>query len=84
MYARIAAGSVIDLSRGGSAHVSTVGGGNGPRGLTGVDCEVASVRWLDNDEELAHPHDSGSGLLCVDATGYPYGVDRVVRVAEVG
>ena len=37
----------------------------------------------DNDEELAYTHDGDSGLLCIDATGYPYGVDRVVRVAEV-
>jgi alpha-L-fucosidase len=73
------------LSVGGDAHVSTGGGGAGagPRGFTGVDGTVAAVRWIDNDEDLRFSHDADSGLFCVDATGYPYGVDRVVRVAEV-
>lgn len=74
---------IHNLSVGGDAHVSLGGGGAGPRGFTHVDRPVASVRWLDNDEELTHTHDLESGLLCIDATGYPYGVDRVVRVAEV-
>ena len=74
---------VHNLSIGGDAHVSTGGGGGGPRGFTGVTGDVGSVHWLDNDEELDHTYDARSGLLCVDATGYPYGVDRVVRVAEV-
>ncbi|MBT3344446.1 MAG: alpha-L-fucosidase, partial [Gemmatimonadetes bacterium] len=74
---------IHNLSVGGDAHVTTGGGGAGPRGFAGVGRNVASVRWLDNDESLAHTHDIDSGLLCIDATGYPYGVDRVVRVAEV-
>jgi alpha-L-fucosidase len=73
---------VHNLSVGGDAHVST-GGGGGPRDFTAVTGDVGSVHWLDNDEELDHTYDARSGLLSVDATGYPYGVDRVVRVAEV-
>ena len=42
-----------------------------------------TARWLDNDEKLAFTHDPDSGLFCLDATGYPYGVDRVVRIAEL-
>ena len=57
--------------------------GGGPRDFTAVTGDVGSVHWLDNDEELNHTYDARSVLLCVDATGYPYGVDRVVRVAEV-
>jgi len=74
---------VHNLSVGGDAHVTTGSGGAGPRGFTGVRRSVAAIHWLDNDEELAYTHDGDSGLLCIDATGYPYGVDRVVRVAEV-
>lgn len=74
---------IHNLSVGGDAHVSVGGGGAGPRGFTGVDRAVESVRWLDNDETLSFTHNADSGLLCIDATGYPYGVDRVVRVAEV-
>jgi alpha-L-fucosidase len=74
---------VHNLTRGGDVHVTTGGGGTGPRGFRGVERAVSSVRWVDNGEDLAFTHDAGNGLLCVDATGYPYGVDRVVRVAEV-
>ena len=65
----------------GDAHVTVGGGGVGPRGFARFDRPVAGVRWIDNDEELRFAHEGG--LLCIDATGYPYGVDRVVRVAEV-
>ena len=74
---------IHNLSVGGDAHVTTGGGGAGPHGFTGVGRDVTSVRWLDNDESLVYTHDADSGLLSIDATGYPYGVDRVVRVAEV-
>ena len=74
---------IHNLSVGGDAHVTPGGGGAGPRGFTSVGRDVTAVRWLDNDESLAYTHDTKSGLLCIDATGYPYGVDRVVRVAEV-
>ena len=69
------------LAVGGDAHVTVGGGGAGPRAFRGLDRAVSSVRWIDNEESLAFTHDAG--LLCIDATGYPYGVDRVVRVAEV-
>lgn len=57
------------------------GGGVGSRGFTRFDRPVAGVRWIDNDEELRFAHEGG--LLCIEATGYPYGVDRVVRIAEM-
>ena len=55
--------------------------GAGPRGFTDFERKVSSVRWIDNGEELRFTQEGG--LFCVEATGYPYGVDRVVRVAEV-
>ena len=69
------------LSVGGDAHVTVGAGGAGPRAFRGLDRSVTGVRWIDNEEELTFTH--ANGLLCVDATGYPYGVDRIVRVAEV-
>ncbi len=69
------------LSTGGDAHVTLGGGGAGPRGFTDFERKVSSVRWIDNGEELRFTQEGG--LFCVEATGYPYGVDRVVRVAEV-
>lgn len=74
---------VHNLAISGHASVTVGVGGAGPRAFSGVNRPVGAVRWLDNDEALPFTHDPGSGLLCVQATGYPYGVNLVVRVAEV-
>jgi alpha-L-fucosidase len=71
------------LSIDGHANVTTGDGGTGPKSFTGVKRPVRSVRWLDNGEELKFTHDPESGLLCFEATGYPYGDNLVVRVAVV-
>lgn len=67
----------------GHANVTIDGGGTGPKSFSGVHRPVSSVRWLDNDEELSFTHDPESGLLCFQATGYPYGDNLVVRIAVV-
>ncbi|AZN43106.1 alpha-L-fucosidase [Paenibacillus albus] len=74
---------IHDLTIDGHANVTTAALGSGPRVFTNVTDPVASVRWLDNDEELSFTHDAESGLLCFNATGYPYGDNLVVRVAVV-
>ena len=74
---------VHDLSRSGHADVTTGGGGAGPRAFSGLTREVSGARWMDDGEDLPFTHDPDSGLFCLDATGYPYGVDMVVRVAEL-
>lgn len=42
---------------------------------------VKQVRWMDNDESLAF--EQADGRLTVQATPFPYGVNLVVRVAEI-
>jgi alpha-L-fucosidase len=74
---------VHSLAIAGHGDVTLGHGGTGPRAFTGVSGDVSSVRWLDNDEELSFTQDAESGLLCFDATGYPYGVNLVVRVARL-
>jgi len=61
----------------------TVGGagGKGPRTFAGVADRVKSVRWLDNGEELTFVQNAGADLFSFYATGYPYGINLVVRVA---
>ncbi|MEZ6242410.1 MAG: alpha-L-fucosidase [Phycisphaerales bacterium] len=56
--------------------------GPGPRHFTGVPARFTRARWLDNDEQLELERDA-SGALTLHATGYPYGVDTVVRVARL-
>ena len=46
----------------------------------GVKDEIESVKWMDNDEELAFVQ--GDNMLAVDFTGQPYGKSYPVRVAK--
>jgi alpha-L-fucosidase len=74
---------IHQLAVSGHGHVTMGVGGAGPRAFSGLRRKIASVRWLDNQEELAFAQDPESGLFSFAATGYPYGVDLVVRVAEL-
>ena len=72
-----------DLSRQGDANVVTGGGGNGPRSAVGLRSLVRAVRWLDNDAAGQFIQSPDQALLTLDCTGYDYGTDSVVRVAEL-
>ncbi len=74
---------VFNLKVSGDANVTVDSGGVGEKRFTGVDGKVARVNWTDNGEELDFQQDLGSRALAIDATGYPYGVNLAVRVAEV-
>jgi len=41
------------------------------------------VRWLDNDEALTFTQHPEQGYAAINLTGYPYGTNLVVRVAEI-
>ena len=72
---------VHDLSIVGDSNVTVNHGGTGTKDFRGITEQVSSVRWIDCDEQLNfHQED---GVLHVDCTGYPYGKNLVVRVAEV-
>ena len=55
----------------------------GPRAFTGVSGKVKAVKWLDNDRELPFSQNEETGLFSFLPTGYPYGSNMVVRVAEL-
>ncbi|MDA3960740.1 MAG: alpha-L-fucosidase [Planctomycetota bacterium] len=74
---------VHDLGVQGSADVVVRGGRGGAMALSGIDRPIKRVRWLGNDEDMSFSHDADTGLLVFKATGYPYGVHHVVRVAEL-
>ena len=65
----------------GDANVTVNGDGLGPKNFDRVARRVKSVRWTDNGEELAFTQ--AREHLTVNATGFPYGKNFVVRVAEV-
>lgn len=62
----------------------TVGHGlkvNTIRSFTGVSEKVNKVTWLDSGKEL--PFAQNDGIFSMDAIGYPYGKNLVVRVAKL-
>lgn len=65
----------------GSSHVVVSEGGPGFRHFAGCERKVRSVKWTDNGESLEFVQNGGN--LWVNATGYSYGCNYVVRVAEV-
>ncbi len=73
-----------DLSRQGDAHVVMQTGGNGPRTVENFPKKVRSCRWLDNGQTLSFAQSEDLSLLVLNCTGYDYGTDLVVRIAELG
>ena len=67
----------------GDANVVLDKGGEGTRQIEGFTQPIRSIHWLDNDEPLTFIQDCETGHLGVDCTGYPYGTDLVVRVAQI-
>ena len=72
---------IHDLSIFGDSHVTVSSRGPGPKRFENVHRKVRSVSWTDNSERLSFARDGGS--LTVEATGYPYATNYVVRVARV-
>ncbi|MGL5346338.1 MAG: alpha-L-fucosidase [Peptostreptococcaceae bacterium] len=50
--------------------------------FTNVKQKIEKVKWLDNEEELKFTQNEELGTLTIDATGYAYGTDLIVRVAK--
>ena len=74
---------IYNLNAEGDANVAIGGDGNGMRSFSNINQQAKSVRWLDNDESLKFTSNGDAGLLTINATGFPYGTNLVVRVAEV-
>ncbi len=73
---------ISDLSVRGHENVTATSGSLGMRAFSGIKDEVRSISWMDNNEALRFTQDVESGMFTFLATGYPYGVNTVVRVAE--
>ncbi len=74
---------VYDLSIQGDAHVTVASGGAGPRTITNLKQPIKEVRWLDNNESLAFTQNTTNGIVAINLTGFPYGTNWVVRVAQI-
>ncbi len=70
-----------NLGQKGDANVTVGSGGTGPRALRGLPRAITKARWIDSDTPLDFTQ-SGA-LAALELTGYPYGTDLVVRIAEL-
>ncbi len=75
---------VRNLAITGNLAVTVEGGGEGARAFTGLNRKVASAQWIDNGEALSFEQDAVTGTFTLNATGFPYGTNTVVRVAKLG
>jgi len=73
---------VFDLAAPADTRAHGESRGPGPRAFAGLDGDFSGARWLDNGEELSLER-RGDGRLVLQATGYPYGTNTVVRVAKL-
>ena len=74
---------IHDLPIMGDVNVVAESGGDNLRSFSGIKKTVSSVKWLDNDQNLKFIQDVDLGFFTLDATPPVYGVDLVVRVAEL-
>jgi alpha-L-fucosidase len=72
---------VFDLTATADSRVGVPSRGAGTRIFQGLRPGVKRVTWLDNGEELRF--EQAGERLMLQATGYPYGTNTVVRVARV-
>ena len=74
---------VHDLQVGGNEDVTL--GGEGPtlRSFSGARKPIVRISWLDDGHDVPFAQNANEGILTIDAKGYTYGSDWVVRVARV-
>ena len=71
---------IHDLSIVGDSNVVPEGGNAGEKAFRNLPGTIKNLHWVDNGEPLVFRQDD-SGLV-MNCTGYDYGVNLVVRVAE--
>jgi alpha-L-fucosidase len=73
-----------DLAREGDANVmAKTSNCTEPRVVDGFEALITSVRWLDNGAAGRFTQSENCARLALDCSGYDYGNDLVVRVAEL-
>ena len=64
-------------------HVTgAMGATEGPRDFYGIADDLQHAHWMDTGDAIPLTR-SGDDAWTLDATGYPYGSNRVVRIAEL-
>lgn len=74
---------IHDLQVVGNSNVVLGGEGNNFRSFEGIDQPIQKISWLDNNENLAFVQDRSQSLLTLNASGFTYGSQWIVRIAQV-
>lgn len=74
---------VHDLAIVGNENVTLGGEGSNLRSFTGAVRPVSRISWLDDGAEVPFMQDCDRGTLTIDANGFTYGCDWVVRIARI-
>ena len=67
----------------GNENVTLGGEGSNLRSFTGAVRPVSRISWLDDGAEVPFMQDCDRGTLTIDASGFTYGCDWVVRIARI-
>lgn len=73
---------IHDLRVVGNSNVVLGGENTNPRTFFNFNSKISDLKWIDNEENLSYVQDEIKGIITLDATGYRYGCDYVVRVAK--
>ncbi|HMP75748.1 MAG TPA: alpha-L-fucosidase [Kiritimatiellia bacterium] len=73
----------FDLAIQGHSHVTAGAGGAGPRTVAGLPLILRRARWVDTGDPVTFARNSRTGDTLLHLTGFPYGSNLVVRVAEL-
>ncbi|MFV0336699.1 MAG: alpha-L-fucosidase [Chthoniobacterales bacterium] len=73
----------FDLARRGNSHVVLRSENNGLRAISGLSARIGSAKWLDSEEPIPFVQSTSKKLMTLDCSGYDYGTDLIVRVAEL-
>lgn len=71
---------IYNLTINGSTHVTINTNEQGNYIFENVNKKIASVRWMDEEQDLTFTQNNG--ILDIDFTGFPYGKMYPVRVAK--
>ncbi|MQS75143.1 alpha-L-fucosidase [Companilactobacillus halodurans] len=67
----------------GNDNVVLGGEGTNLRSFTNIYKPISKITWLDNNQDLKFMHDKSNGFLTIDANGFTYGSNWIIRVAKV-
>ena len=71
------------LSIVGNDNVVLGGEGSHLHSFTNIKKQISKITWMDNDESIPFMQDTSTGALTIDANGFTYGSNWIVRVAKV-